>query len=104
TTLPRYSGTYIVSVRPIDSVDYSGSYSGTLIIAKGVASYTWNIAVDTITYGTALGNNQLDAVFSKAGTSSYNPISGTVLSSGIQPITLNWTPADTNLLPITSII
>src|ERR1039457_1168819 len=102
-TAPRYSGTYAIYIRPLDSLDYSGSYSGTLTITKGTVTYTWSPA-SPITYGTAIGAGQLNAVFSKPGTPSYSPISGTILGAGTQPLSCNYNPTDTNYLPINSIV
>jgi hypothetical protein len=48
-----------------------------------------------ITYGTALGDTQLGASLSVAGTCSYSPAAGTVLSAGTQVLTANCVPTDT---------
>ncbi len=48
-----------------------------------------------ITYGTALSKTQLDAKSSVAGSFSYSPASGTVLSAGQQTLTVTFTPTNT---------
>jgi hypothetical protein len=61
-------------------------------------SYTVAVAWATpaaITYGTALGSQQLDAVVTiAAGTNSYNPPAGTVLSPGTHTLSVTFTPSD----------
>jgi hypothetical protein len=52
-------------------------------------------APDSLTYGTALGSNQLNATSPVAGTFSYSPAAGTVLHAGLsQPLACVFTPAD----------
>jgi hypothetical protein len=48
-----------------------------------------------ITYGTPLSAAQLDATDSVAGTFSYSPALGTVLSAGNPTLTVVFTPSDT---------
>ena len=55
---------------------------------------TWNTPA-AITYGTALGNTQLDATASVAGTFTYTPTIGTVLPGGKQTLSVTFTPDDT---------
>ena len=55
---------------------------------------TW-AAPAAITYGTALSATQLDATASTAGTFTYNPALGTVLSAGAQTLSVSFTPTDT---------
>lgn len=47
-----------------------------------------------ITYGTTLSNSQLNASSTVAGTFSYSPALGTVLSAGQQTLTATFTPTD----------
>lgn len=49
----------------------------------------------TITYGTALSAIQLDASSSVAGTYTYSPIPGTVLSVGTKMLSVTFNPTDT---------
>ena len=55
---------------------------------------TW-LAPSAITYGTALGNNQLDASASVPGTFAYTPPGGSVLTAGNHTLTVVFTPTDT---------
>ena len=67
-----------------------------------IPTITWN-APAAITYGTALGDTQLDATVVDpgsgqpvAGTFSYTPAAGTVLHAGAgQTLSVTFTPADT---------
>src|SRR5208337_1620369 len=56
---------------------------------------TWANPAD-ITYGTALDGTQLDATANVAGTFTYTPAPGTVLSAGAgQTLSVTFTPTDT---------
>ena len=56
---------------------------------------TW-AAPAAITYGTALSATQLNATGSVAGTMTYSPVAGTVLSAGAsQALQVTFTPTDT---------
>jgi large repetitive protein len=48
-----------------------------------------------ITYGTPLSRRQLDATSTIAGTFTYSPAAGTVLTAGQQTLTVTFTPTDT---------
>jgi hypothetical protein len=61
---------------------------------KTTPTITWSTPA-AITYGTALSATQLDATASVAGSFSYTPPLGTVLSAGSQTITVSFTPTDT---------
>ena len=55
---------------------------------------TWP-APASVTYGTALSGTQLNASSSVAGTFSYTPVVGTVLTAGSQTLSVTFTPTDT---------
>lgn len=62
----------------------------------GTPLITWSNPAD-ITYGTALGEDQLNASASVPGTFAYSPASGTVLDSGVgRVLTAVFTPTDLN--------
>ena len=61
---------------------------------KTTPTMTW-ATPGPITYGTPLSATQLDATASVAGTFSYSPAMGTILTAGIQALTVSFTPADT---------
>lgn len=62
--------------------------------APTTPTITW-AAPAAITYGTALGGNQLDATASVAGSFVYEPAAGTVLAAGSQTLKVTFTPTDT---------
>ena len=64
------------------------------VIDKEIPLITWD-APAAITYGTALGGTQLNAVANVAGTLSYSPASGTILDAGIHTLTTTFEPIDT---------
>lgn len=67
----------------------------TLNPQKATPVITWSNPMD-ITYGTALGNTQLNAAANVAGTFTYTPVSGTVLNAGMrQSLMVTFTPTDT---------
>ncbi len=55
---------------------------------------TWSTP-SAITYGTPLSAAQLNAAASTAGTFTYNPALGSVLSAGSHALQVTFTPADT---------
>lgn len=63
-------------------------------IAKATPAITWANPADVV-YGTALSATQLDATASTAGSFSYAPPAGTVLTVGSQTLKVTFTPNDT---------
>lgn len=49
----------------------------------------------SISYGTHLSGTQLNATASVAGSFSYNPVAGSVLSAGPHALSVSFTPSDT---------
>ena len=95
TILNAGTQTLSVTFTPTDSANYnvaSGSISITVV--KATPTITWSTP-SSITYGTALGATQLNASSSVAGTFTYSPAAGTVLTVGTQTLTTNFTPTDT---------
>jgi len=90
---PTGSGSYAV-VAGIDDPNYSGSANGTLVIAKAPPVITWS-TLDAITYGTALGETQLNATADIAGSFAYDQSVGAVLNAGAHPLAATFTPTDT---------
>jgi RHS repeat-associated protein len=67
---------------------------------RAVASYLATLAITwatpaAITYGTALSSTQLDATSTVAGSFAYTPALGTVLPTGLQTLSVTFTPQDT---------
>jgi hypothetical protein len=91
-------GTHPLSVTftPADTVNYaSGAASVTLPVDKATPTISW-AAPAAIQYGTALSAAQLDAASSAPGTFAFSPAAGTVLSAGIQTLSVTFTPTDVN--------
>jgi hypothetical protein len=74
----------------------AGGSSGTAKTGPQAVTITW-AAPAAISYGTALGSSQLDAVVTPAipGTLTYSPAVGTVLTAGTQTLKVTFSPADT---------
>ena len=63
-------------------------------VAKATPTVTW-ATLTAITYGTALSSTQLNATANVAGSFTYTPASGTVLTAGTQSLSVGFTPTDT---------
>jgi hypothetical protein len=68
---------------------------GLELVGKVSPVITW-AAPTTITYGTPLGAEQLNATADVAGTFTYSPTAGTVLNAGARTLTVTFVPNDTN--------
>ena len=87
---------------PSDSKTYSSAAASTTINVAGAISQSPTLTVPVIlwpqptgvTAGTALSAAQLDATANVPGTFTYNPTAGTVLKTGTQTLTANFTPSD----------
>lgn len=90
---PTAVGSYAV-VATVSDANYSGSASGTLIIAKATPAITWATPA-SITYGTALSATQLNASTAIPGSLVYSPVSGSILNAGSQTLSVTLTPTDT---------
>jgi hypothetical protein len=96
------AGSYPITVAGGQDANYSFVYvAGSLnVVEKDVPEISWSAPL-TISYGTALGDAQLDAAASfggqpVAGTFSYSPPAGTLLRAGRgQLLRVLFTPADT---------
>ena len=91
------SHTLSVTFTPTDTADYNtpATKTATIVVDKATPTITWANPAD-ITYGTALGATQLDATANVAGTFTYTPAAGTVLTAGdSQTLSVTFTPTDT---------
>ena len=91
------AGSYPISIGGARAANYVFDYiEGILTISdKQLPVVTWG-APEAITYGTPLGNLQLNAVASTPGDFSYSPAAGVVLGAGMdQQLSLTFTPHDT---------
>ena len=99
-TFTSSNGSYWqVSTTPIANGSANVSIPGYGVVTLyGVApsglSLTWNIPA-AITYGTALGSNQLNATANVPGTFAYAPTNGAVLNAGTNTLSVIFTPTDT---------
>ncbi len=95
TVLNTGTQTLTASFTPTDSANYNTA-SGTvsITVVKATPTITWSTP-SSITYGTALGATQLNASSGVAGTFTYSPAAGTVLTVGTQTLTTSFTPTDT---------
>ena len=69
------------------------SAQSTLVVNQATPAITWT-APAAITYGTSLSSAHLNASTSVAGTFTYTPAAGTVLTAGSQTLTANFSPTD----------
>ena len=69
-------------------------FSFQLPLPAGSEVITW-AAPAAITYGTALGSNQLNATANVPGSFAYNPAGGAVLKAGTNALSVIFTPTDT---------
>jgi subtilase family serine protease len=68
--------------------------NGTLTIGQAIPVVTWTNPV-SVTYGTGLTTNQLNASLNVAGTFAYTPTNGIVLNTGTNVLTAIFMPSDT---------
>ena len=90
------TSTIAVTFTPTDTANYSSAIAQkTITVVKATPVVMWG-AINSITYGVALGNTQLNAsAGSIAGSITYFPASGVVLGAGTQTLTAAFNPVDT---------
>ena len=95
TVLTEGSHTITATFTPTDTTDYASATSSVSIsVTQATPAIIWS-APASIAYGTALSATQLNASSTVAGTFSYSPAAGTVLTAGNHTITATFTPTDT---------
>jgi len=101
--------TLTVTFTPADSVNYTtATKTVSLTVNRATPLVSWTPAVGSITYGTALGAQQLNATATGAGGAAlagnfvYTPASGAVLGAGSQTLSVTFTPADANYVATTA--
>jgi len=90
------AGTQTLSVvfTPASTADYTtASVSVTLLVNVAKPKIIWAKPA-AITYGTALGSNQLNATAPISGSFVYSPVAGTVLAAGTHTLSVTFTPSD----------
>jgi large repetitive protein len=96
------SHTITATFTPTDSTDYMGAISSvTLIVNQATPAITWPSPA-AISYGVALGADQLDATSPVPGSFAYSPAAGAVLNAGSHTIAATFTPTDTTDYKITT--
>ncbi|MDB6065752.1 MAG: delta-60 repeat domain protein [Pedosphaera sp.] len=85
------AGAYTVSIS--NSAGGTVSQPATLTVLRAVPGLNW-ASPGSISYGTALGTNQLNAGASVPGTFVYSPPLGTVLNAGGNTLTVTFNPTD----------
>ena len=97
-SVPPYgggSGTSGLIVATVSSPNFSNDVTASdTVIFQQPPAITWATPAP-VTYGTALSGTQLNASSQVAGTFSYSPAAGTVLSIGQHTLTATISPTDT---------
>jgi RHS repeat-associated protein len=95
TVLTAGTQTLSVTFTPSNTSAYNSvTASVTLTVNQATPTITWS-APAAINYGTTLSSTQLNATASVTGTFAYSPASGTVLTVGIQALSVTFAPTDT---------
>jgi PKD repeat protein len=87
------AGNYTVNLT-VSNLNGTDSKLATISVQKSIPRITWSNPAG-ITYGTALGGNQLNAYATVPGTFVYTPEEGTVLNAGVRTLQVDFTPVDT---------
>ena len=98
TVLPAGAQKLSATFTPTDSTDYTAATDSVTLTVNSVVQTTPTITWATpaaIASGTALSSTQLDAIASVAGTFVYSPASGTVPATGLDTLSVTFTPTDT---------
>jgi streptogramin lyase len=95
TILGAGQQTLTVTFTPTDTVDYATATASVMLtVSKATPAISWPTP-SPIAYGTPLGDSQLNTDVTVAGTFTYSPAAGTVLTVGAQTLTATFTPTDT---------
>ncbi len=92
-TAGTHSYTAVLSSTSSATYPTGTSNAVSVTVSRALSTSTFAIPAP-ISYGTALGTAQLAASSSTAGTFTYTPPAGTVLSAGTQPLSATLTPTD----------
>jgi len=86
--------TLTVTFSPNNSTDYKTTTATVLItVLKATPTINWSNPAD-IVYGTLISSTQLNATASKPGSFVYSPALNTLLTAGIQTLSVTFTPTD----------
>ena len=87
--------TLSVSFTPTDSTDYTtASATVQIVVNQATPTIAWSNPAP-ITYGTPLSSTQLNATPSVPGALTYSPTAGTILTAGIDTLSVSFIPTDT---------
>jgi Flp pilus assembly CpaE family ATPase len=86
--------TLYAAFTPADSANYATAQASVqLTVTKATPIITWT-SPSSISQGTALSNEQLNATALVSGTFVYSPASGEVLAAGAHTLSVTFTPTD----------
>ncbi len=95
TVLTAGPQTLSVTFTPTDAIDFASVTAAVpLTVNQASPAISWPTP-RAINYGTVLGAIQLDATSRVAGTFTYSPAAGTVLTVGYHTLSVIFTPNDT---------
>ena len=94
-TLSKAGAAVTLTVIGTNSGTIYTSVSDPFTVNPASPDLNW-VTPTNIVYGTALGTNQNSATSSLTGTYVYNPTNGTVLPTGTNTLSVNFTPTDLN--------
>jgi hypothetical protein len=94
TVLTAGQQTLTATFTPNDTADYTAASAFvTLTVNQATPTITWATPAP-ISYGTPLSATQLNASSTVAGSFTYSPVAGTVLTAGQQTLTVTFAPTD----------
>ena len=94
TKLNAGAQTLSATFTPTDSANYTtAAKTVQLIVYKAAPVITWETPAP-VTYGTVLGDEQLNATADVDGRMMYNPVSGAKLKVGTQTLSVTFRPTD----------
>jgi len=92
--LPAGTHTLSVLFTPNDTAGYTTAQATVLIsVTKATPAIAWSTPAP-ISYGAALSAAQFNATASVPGLFAYSPAAGTVLTAGVQTLSVTFTPTD----------
>jgi hypothetical protein len=92
TIYPTATKTY--TLNSTNAYGRTASTPITVTVTQGIPPITWSTPA-AINYGTPLSATQLNATTTVAGTFTYSPAAGTVLSPGLKTLSVTFIPMDT---------
>lgn len=96
TVLDAGTHTITMTFTPDDAANFNTvTAQKQITVARQTTTVTWNEPA-LIVYGTSLSAAQLNATASQAGTFTYDPPLGTVLSAGPHSLSVNFVPDSPN--------